>query len=92
MFLANEASASLEDVLVFITGASVPPPMGFETTPTIEFADGNLPKANTCATTLHLPIVYEEYEVFKEKNGFFYSEFSKFWPNMISCSYSKYLL
>jgi hypothetical protein len=66
-FLANEASSKLEDVLVFITGASVPPPKDFETTPTIEFHDGNLPRANTCSTTLNLPIVYKEYEVFKGK-------------------------
>lgn len=55
---------------MFTTGASVPPPMGFETTPTIEFNDGNLPTANTCATTLHLPTIYKEYEVFKEKMDF----------------------
>ena len=55
--LANEASANLEDVLVFITGASVPPTMGFETNPAIELINGNMPAATTCAMTLHLPMV-----------------------------------
>ncbi len=71
LFLAEEASANLEDVLVFIMGASVPPPMGFESNPIIEFTDGSLPTANTCLTTLRLPTKYTEYEVFKERIGFF---------------------
>jgi hypothetical protein len=70
LFLVDEASANLEDVLVFITGANVPPPLGFDSTPTIELTDGNFPTANTCSTTLHLPTVYEEYEVFKGKMDF----------------------
>lgn len=81
--LANKASANLEDVLVFITGASVPPPMGFETNPTIEFIDGNMPAATTYTMTLHLPMVYEECE---GKNGFGHYEFLKFWSSMMNMS------
>ncbi|KAK3732455.1 hypothetical protein QZH41_004291 [Actinostola sp. cb2023] len=67
---SKETSATLEDVLVFITETSMPPPLGFDTTPTIEFTNGTLPTANTCATTLHLPTVYEEYDLFKAKMDF----------------------
>ena len=61
------ALASLSDVLVFGTGASSPPPLGYEKNPELSFVNGDFPKANTCAGTLYIPLDHEEYDVFKEK-------------------------
>jgi len=61
---------TLEDVLVFASGASAIPPFGFVENPTITFLHEDLngnrrmfPEANTCAITLKLPIGHE-YEDF----------------------------
>ena len=67
LFSGRDAQASLQDVLIFVTGAQVPPTLGFDTQPKISFVDEAFPSANTCATTLRLPTIYETYEEFKEK-------------------------
>ena len=61
----REAQATLEDVVIFATGANIPPTLGFDTIPTISFTDGGFPTANTCATTLRLPTIHTSYEDFK---------------------------
>ena len=60
----NEGTAkiSLEDILIFATGASEIPPMGFDEQPSVafkpkgEFEAGGLPSASTCANRLYLPL------------------------------------
>lgn len=53
--------------MVFVTGAEVPPTLGFDTIPTIYFIEEPFPTANTCGTSLRLPTVYDNYDDFKEK-------------------------
>lgn len=68
---ANDAEASIEEVLVFVTGASRPPPLGFDEPATITFLDDEpFAMANTCANTIRLPVCYSEYEEFKRKMDF----------------------
>ena len=70
LFSDGESQASLSHVLIFSTGANSPPPLGFNNKPTIEFIDGELPKANTCAPTLYLPLGISEFERFKTQMDF----------------------
>ena len=68
---ANDAEASIEEVLVFVTGASRPPPLGFDKPATITFSDDEpFPMANTCANPIRLPVCYSEYEEFKQNMDF----------------------
>ena len=68
---ANDAEASIEEVLVFVTGASRPPPLGFDEPANITFSDDEpFPMANTCANTIRLPVCYSEYEEFKRNMDF----------------------
>ena len=48
----------------------MPPPMGFDNTPSLEFVHGEFPKANTCAPVLYLPLGHHEFDHFKEKMDF----------------------
>ena len=51
-------SLTLENILQFATGATYPPPLGFDNNPQIGFAHDStvtLPTANTCSPTLTLP-------------------------------------
>lgn len=55
----EEFHFKLEDVLIFATGASDVPPIGFVPTPSIMFHDhpgSFFPMANTCTNTLKLPL------------------------------------
>ena len=56
---------TLEDVLVFVTGAPAKPPLGFMPRPTIKFWNDQFPKANTCTNTLYLPLSKVPLDVFK---------------------------
>ena len=48
---------TLPDILMFVTGAPVPPPVGFHPTPAIRFhTESKFPIANTCSNTLYLPL------------------------------------
>ena len=68
---ANDAEASIQEVLIFVTGASRPPPLGFDEPATIKFADEEpFPMANTCSNTIRLPVCYSEYEEFKTNMDF----------------------
>ena len=70
---ANEAETmSLADVMVFATGASSPPPLGFDQPGTLSFLDEyqRLPMANTCTCNMQLPVCYTDYEEFKSKMVF----------------------
>ena len=70
LFSDGDSKASLQEVLIFATGASVPPPMGFDNKPSLEFVEGVFPKANTCAPVLYLPLGHHEFNQFKEKMDF----------------------
>lgn len=69
-FSDPECNATLQDVLVFVTGTDEPPPLGFESALVIEFTDGRFPTANTCGLKLRLPLQHAEYEMFKEAMDF----------------------
>lgn len=56
--------------MIFATGACVPPPLGFDSLPMIEFTSERLPTANTCSTVVRLPTAYDEYDKFKEVMDF----------------------
>jgi hypothetical protein len=66
----EEFHLTLEDILVFATGVSAIPPIGFIPHPSIVFHEAKnslSPMANTCTNTLKLPlkICNTSYEVFK---------------------------
>ena len=47
-----------QDILAFVTGATHPPPIGFQKDPKIQFHNvGPYPRANTCANTLFLSVM-----------------------------------
>lgn len=53
---------SLKDILIFCTGCDNVRPLGFATTPSIDFIeDGKYPLANTCANKLSLPTRYNNF-------------------------------
>lgn len=62
----GESEISFEDLLIFTTCLGAPPPLGFDTSPCIEFLHngGKLPTANTCDLVLRLPI-HDEYDHWK---------------------------
>ncbi|XP_028412537.1 G2/M phase-specific E3 ubiquitin-protein ligase-like [Dendronephthya gigantea] len=66
----GEAQATLEDVLIFSTGANSPPPIGFDEEPKIAFTEEKYPKANTCVHLLYLPTIHNSFEDFKETIDF----------------------
>lgn len=62
---------TLEDLLVFITGADSVPPLGFQQLISVQFYDftGNVhrgPWSSTCALTLHLPRGVEDPQEFNK--------------------------
>ena len=57
---------SLADVMIFFSGADQEPPLGFQTRPSLRFADGPLATASACICMLHLP-KHSTYEVFRDK-------------------------
>ena len=62
---------SLGDLLIFITGASLIPPNGFDEPIIIKFFDkkpGEMryPTASTCSMELYLPREFEDADEFKE--------------------------
>lgn len=69
LLLAEEPfTISLEDILMFATGADKIPPLGFPIKPSLDFIYDKArkyPEANTCALILRLPINqtyrYEEF-------------------------------
>ena len=62
---------SLKDALIFVTGASAIPPLGFEPSPKICFVDFQcLPFASSCDNVIYFPLSLRNYDVFKEKTIF----------------------
>ena len=65
----GEIDCTLEDVLVFFSGANHIPPLGFDVKPTlgfVNFSTATLPTASTCDLQLRLPSVYKDYCKFKD--------------------------
>ena len=63
------AGCSLEDVLIFFSGAERVPPCGFgDVSPALVFLHENqvLPTASTCDLQLRLPIRYSDFTKFKD--------------------------
>ena len=59
----------MRDVLIFFTGASNIPPIGFKEVLSLYFLypfSAKLPTASTCDMTLRIPTSHDEYSVFKE--------------------------
>ena len=73
LFQGGDAQANLSVLLVFSTGTSSSPPLGFANEPVIEFTEGEFPKANMCAPILYLPLGHSDNETFKEKCDFGFS-------------------
>ena len=69
VYIDEDIACTLEDVLVFFSGASCVPPLGFDSNPTLVFLHSKtatLPTASTCDLQLRLPATYNEYHKFKE--------------------------
>ena len=66
-FLEGMTDVTLEMILIFFTGASSVPVLGWPTKPELHFSSTNLlPTASTCALELVLPTAhYNKYEDFK---------------------------
>lgn len=63
----EERAITLEDILVFVTGADHLPPLGFEDILTLKFDHSTgFPLASTCSLTLSLPTRFSEYQEFRK--------------------------
>ena len=71
-FFADDNSAcSLNEVLIFATGADRIPPLGFFPRPSIAFSqESRYPTAKACANILTLPTAHDSYVSFKESMDF----------------------
>ena len=58
---------TLEELLIFFSGAKRIPPLGFDPMPTLAFNEGVFPTASTCSLTLSLPLSHDDYASFKDK-------------------------
>ena len=76
VFLSTEpkkVQMALEKVLQFITGSGCIPPLGFDSSPTINFCHDpavTLPMANTCSLSITLPTAIDNVETFFSKMTF----------------------
>lgn len=60
-----EIGISLTDIMIFGTGASTEPPLGFHPNPRLEFKTvSDYPSANTCTSTIYLPAREMTSEIF----------------------------
>lgn len=62
----EERTLTLQDLLVFVTGADRVTPLGFEKNLMLKFDnDTQFPLASTCSLTFYLPTRFIQYEDFK---------------------------
>ncbi|NXY44373.1 G2E3 ligase, partial [Ceuthmochares aereus] len=66
---SGESLVTLEDILIFVTGSSSIPPIGFDPEPTIKFLNRRYPVGNRLFNCLELP-KSATYEQFKNKMDF----------------------
>ena len=68
-FTDGDCDCTLEEILVFFTGADKIPPLGFEKLPRLLFLEGCpekiLPTASTCAIELRIPTYHSDFDSFK---------------------------
>lgn len=66
----GDFNCTLEDILIFFTGAERVPVLGFELVPKLSFLESSplrlLPTASTCSLELRLPTYDHNYITFKE--------------------------
>ncbi|NXD05794.1 G2E3 ligase, partial [Nothocercus nigrocapillus] len=67
--MSGESVVTLEDILLFATGCSSVPPIGFDPEPTVKFLHIRYPIGNKLHNCLELPIT-KTYEQFKNKMEF----------------------
>lgn len=59
---------TLSEIFSFFTGAAYPPPLGFDTDPSVRFSNGEYPTASTCIVELTLPTKhYDSPEEFRTR-------------------------
>ena len=69
-FKAEDSSCTLQQIMIFSTGANCIPPLGFIFRPSLQFTTSRFPIANTCANCLSIPLEHDVYENFKEAMEF----------------------
>jgi len=58
---AENCEITLEEILSFFTGSEYPPPLGFETVPSVQFSSYiEYPTASTCVLEITLPTKYHD--------------------------------
>lgn len=79
LFLEGNTASTFEKILIFSTGSSGVPPVGFCPEPSLDFLHVNyqpgavqarFPTANTCVNCICLPTMHETYSAFKENMDF----------------------
>ncbi|KAJ8914876.1 hypothetical protein NQ315_014889, partial [Exocentrus adspersus] len=71
----GESEVQLKDILCFATATEQIPPLGFQSSPELQFLHDEeflWPKANTCAPILYLPVSYKDNEYDKFKSNMDY--------------------
>ena len=69
----SEMTISIQNILVFVTGADDIPPLGFDSPAEVHFSgdtykqEMRLPSASTCGPSLYLPFCLSDPDVFAEK-------------------------
>ncbi len=70
LYTVEHTAPNLGDVMVFLTGCSTVPPMGYkERNPTITFVEtGMFPTVSTCALNMQMPLTLPiDFKEFKER-------------------------
>lgn len=71
--LEGETDTTLSNILIFATGSSGVPPIGFSPEPSVEFIHDQQEKfstANTCVNCIRLPTMHQTYFSVKENKDF----------------------
>ena len=62
----NEEQFTLEEILIFFTGAKIIPPLGFPRKARLYHSDVNMyPETSTCGLWISLPTKHADYSIFK---------------------------
>lgn len=67
IFIDGDVQCSAEHILIFLSGASSFPPLGFNKKPTLSFIHGILATSSTCDIQLRLPLEHgSDYSKFRD--------------------------